>query len=43
MERTNMHSKNFIPGSLKEKCVDALLISMVLISISGLVYSLWQQ
>jgi len=37
----NMPLKIKIPESRKEKCVDALLIFMVLISVSGLVYSLW--
>jgi len=35
-----MPFKNLTPASLKTKCVDALLISLVLISLSGLVYSL---
>ena len=42
-EPANMHSKNPKPPSFKDKCVDALLISVVLISLSGVVYSLWHQ
>lgn len=30
-----------MPESPKEMCVDALLVFMVLISMSGLIYSLW--
>ena len=38
-----MSVKTQTPGSLKDRCVDAFLVLVVLVSMSGLVYSLLHQ
>jgi hypothetical protein len=40
-ENIDMFANFRMPVSLKDKCVDALLLAMVLISVTGLIYALW--